>query len=161
VGAPTAGGGGGGGGGGTTPISSPAPGPVVTPAPSPSPTPAPAPGPLPTPKPSGRALVITLGPSGRRATIAAVLRAGGFRTRFAATGAGRLAITWSTTARRPLVVASATITYKKASAQTFTIRLTSKGKALLRKAKHITLSAKATFTPRGAKASATTRRFRL
>jgi hypothetical protein len=56
------------------------------------------------------------------------------------------------TARRPALVASGHHTFRAAGRATITLTLTAAGRRLLAHAHRQTLTAKATFTPRGGKA---------
>jgi hypothetical protein len=99
---------------------------------------------------------------GKLASVAELLKHGGFTTSFTAPTAGQLAITWaapphaaahSTAAAaaehkpKPVLVASARVTVTKAGKVTVKIRLTAKGKALLKHNHHLKVTALATFTP--------------
>jgi hypothetical protein len=106
--------------------------------------------------------VLRLG--GKLASVAELLKHGGFTTSFAAPSAGHLTITWTATPPaaagstaaaaakhkpKPLLVASASVTLTKAGKVTVKIRLTAKGKALLKHNHHLKVSALAAFTPAG------------
>jgi hypothetical protein len=100
-----------------------------------------------------------LTPSGKTAKIAALLKSGAFTVAFKALEAGTVVIDWyqippgarlAKKARpKPVLVASGEMTFSAARTATVKIRLTAKGKQLLKHAKHIKLTAKGTFTPTG------------
>jgi beta-galactosidase len=94
------------------------------------------------------ALAAILRPKGPRGRIGQLLRDSGYTVRFDAPEAGRLVISWyHTSARRRLLVAHAAMTLHRAGPVTVTIRLTGRGRSLLRHAQHLRLTAEASFTP--------------
>jgi hypothetical protein len=109
----------------------------------------------------GRILV----PGGKAATIAAILRAGGFTFALTAPSAGTASIAWSVVPRakhaRPVVVATGRASFAKAGAARITVRLTPSGKQLLRNAKTLTVTSKASFTPTGHAGVSVTKAFAL
>ena len=98
----------------------------------------------------GRALLAVLVPAGKKARIRALLRLKGFRFAFTAPSAGQLSIRWLTRGTsKPLLVASATVHVTKAGTKTVRIKLTPKGRRLLKRSRRLKLTAKAAFTPTG------------
>jgi hypothetical protein len=105
------------------------------------------------------ALAQALAVSGKAARIAAILKAGGFVAPFAAPSAGQAAIAWflvpkgaRLAAAKPVVVAKGAKRISRAGKVKVKIRLSKKGRALLKRSKKVKLVARATFTPRsGAK----------
>jgi hypothetical protein len=66
-----------------------------------------------------------------------------------------------TAARKPVLVATGTATLHQAGATKLTIRLTGKGRQLLKRAQHLKLTAKGKFTPAGETATSTTKTITL
>ena len=81
-------------------------------------------------------------PEGKAAKLAALIKATGYSTSFAALGAG-------------------TRTFAEAGIQSITLKLTTAGKKLLKHAKRITLTANGTFTAPGTPTVTATKRFTL
>jgi subtilase family serine protease len=104
-------------------------------------------------------LVAQLTPSGNAARIGNLLKPGGGSLAFTALQAGSLVIDWyelpsgakpgKNAKPKPVLVASAHITFTAAGRRTVKLALTRAGRTLLARAKQIRLSAKGTFTPRG------------
>ncbi len=101
-------------------------------------------------------LLRLLTPTGRTAKIGVVLSRGGYSFLFSAPGAGRLMVSWyflprgahiSRTAAKPVLVGSAAITFAHAGRSTVKVRLTTRGRQLLRHARRLAISAKGIFTP--------------
>lgn len=100
-----------------------------------------------------------LTPSGKAATIAALLKHGGLSLSFTAPEAGSLAIQWfqvpsgaklaKATKTKPVLMASGKLTFSTAGTGKLTIRLTAQGRKLLKQVRRVRLMAKGTFTPRG------------
>jgi hypothetical protein len=93
---------------------------------------------------------------GHATKIAALLRAGAFKTRFTAPEAGAVAMEWSylpppkrpgRTAHSPLVVASGGLKFHAAGTATISLRLTAAGKRLLARSARILLTATCVFKP--------------
>lgn len=112
------------------------------------------------------ALLAGLAVSGRTATIARLLRNGGYASVFNAPSAGRLIIHWYyvpkgahlATVQRPELVASANVSLRQAGKTKLKIRLTTKGRHMLKHAaKHLRLTAKGSFTPAGDTTTSTTK----
>lgn len=124
----------------------------------------------------GTGLIVALGPpvspaaaiasslkvSGPGSSISAILRSGGFPAPFTAPAAGSVAVTWyyvpagATLTRvvKPVVVAKASKKFSAPGKAKVKLRLTAKGRKLLKHAKRIKLTAVGTFTPKhGKKAS--------
>jgi hypothetical protein len=103
------------------------------------------------------ALSSVLKPRGRAAKIGRLLRNGGYSFSFTAPSAGRLVIDWylvangahGAKAKKPVLVASASVVLHNAGKVTIKVSLTGKGRKLLKHAKRVKLTAKATFTPTG------------
>jgi hypothetical protein len=101
------------------------------------------------------ALLRALVPNGPGAKIAALLRRGGYSFRFTAPRAGRLSASWYYVPRgahlsrsaRPTLVASGRASFARAGTATVKLVLTAKGKRLLRHARRIRITARATFLP--------------
>jgi hypothetical protein len=109
-----------------------------------------------------KALLAGLKPVGKNATIAGLLKQGGFTLQLKAPEAGTIVIDWyqappgATLAKKakakPLLVASGRLTFTAAGTAKMKIELTAAGKGLLRRAKRsgqIKLTGKGTFTPTG------------
>lgn len=101
------------------------------------------------------ALSQSLGVSGAAAKISSILRAGGYAASAAAPGPGTLTITWDyapagahIASARPIVVASGTEQFGKAGKAKLKLRLTSRGRTLLKKSKKLRLTAVGTFKPK-------------
>jgi hypothetical protein len=91
-----------------------------------------------------------LKPSGKAATLKAILKAGGYSFSFTAPSAGKLVIDWFTTVKgKQVMVASATMVFHAAGKATVKLKLSSKGRKLLKAAKTVKIATKATFTPTG------------
>jgi hypothetical protein len=107
-----------------------------------------------------------LTPKGKLARISALLRHGGYTFKFNAPSAGKLVIQWYQVPKgahlarkrkpRPVLVASVTISVSKAGTIKVKVKLTGKGRRLLKHAKKLKLTAKDSFKPSGS--SATTMR---
>jgi hypothetical protein len=102
------------------------------------------------------ALTSQLAPRGKGAKIANVLKAGAYTFSFSALAAGSVVISWyevpkgaHLSAARPILVATGTATAAKAGVVKVKIKLTTKGKQLLRHARSVKLTAKGSFTPTG------------
>jgi len=115
-------------------------------------------------------LLVAIVPTGRTARIAALLRSGGYTTRFTAPGAGRLVVSWyflpkgariSRAAPKPTLVATGRASFMRAGVGTIRITLTSKGRQLLRGAKRLRLTARASFSPTVGAAAVSLRTFTL
>jgi beta-galactosidase len=148
---------------------------TVTPQPPPasggSPQPPPQPAPSPprtiartTAKPVGpsrarvrRALAGVLTPKGASARIARLLKRGGYTFRFDAPSTGKLVIEWDYEPPRkrhakkpkPVRVAAGTASIRKAGRTSVKVRLTPRGRRLLKHAKREKLTARVSFTPIG------------
>jgi hypothetical protein len=104
-----------------------------------------------------------LAPSGKAASISALLRHGGIRTGFKFPEGGTLVVKWYPARRagkpKPIAVGQATFTAGETVG--VSLRLTAAGKALLEHARKIQLQATGTFTPKGETAIAVTRKLTL
>jgi hypothetical protein len=116
------------------------------------------------------ALLNALKPSGA-AKIGAILKAGAYPARFLAPSAGTATTVWTAAAagagaaatRRPVIVAAGSTKVRKAGKTVIKVRLTTKGKALLRNAKRtgVKLTAKGSFKPKRGKKLSTVAKFTL
>ncbi|MGH2857077.1 MAG: InlB B-repeat-containing protein, partial [Solirubrobacteraceae bacterium] len=87
-------------------------------------------------------------PTGRAAGLRAILKAGGYRYSASAPEAGRLVIDWyERVGRRDVLVASATLKSSRAGHARFMLRLSARGRALLKHARRVRIEATASFTP--------------
>jgi len=99
-------------------------------------------------------------PSGRAGRLSAILKAGGYALSFNAPESGMAVVSWYLLPRgahlastrhapRPVLVATGRQAFALAGARSVRLKLTGAGKALLRHAKHVKLTASGTFTPTG------------
>lgn len=92
----------------------------------------------------------SLAPKGAAAKIGSILKKGFSAARFNAPGAGSAGVTWRA---KKVVVAKGTRTVSRAGQTTIKVKLTKRGKAVLRKAKRarkrLTLKATGSFKPSG------------
>jgi hypothetical protein len=115
------------------------------------------------------ALSRVLKPRGKAAKIGHLLRDRGYTFSFTAPSAGRLVIGWYLVpkgaqlakAKKPLLAASASVVFDKAQKATIKVSLTGKGRKLLKNAKRVKLTARATFTPAGGTATSLTKTITL
>jgi hypothetical protein len=93
--------------------------------------------------------------------IAAILRTGGFVSKFAAPASGSATLSWyylprgarlTAEASKSVLVAVGSKRFTKSGSATISLRLTSAGRALLKRATRVQLTALGSFTPKGAKA---------
>ena len=110
-----------------------------------------------------RRLLRALAPTGSAAKLKTLRKRGGFTSSFTPPVAGKLTITWKSTARtKPVVLAGASATPGAGKAATPKVRLTAKGKKALRAAKRkLAVAATASFTPKGGKAISVSKRLTL
>jgi hypothetical protein len=89
------------------------------------------------------------------ASIAAILKAGGFQTKVSFLVPGTLTITWNTGSgthgTRSVVVASGSKTVGKTGVTALKIKLTKAGRALLKRSKHLKLTVSGSFKPKQGK----------
>ena len=133
--------------------------PIVTPPPTPIPTPSPPRIPTVSPAAISSLLAGLLNPTGRRARIAALLRNDGYTLRLDALEPGTASVDWyylphdRSASKRggqgAVVVAKAHRTYASANAANLKLELTRAGRKLLRHARRLAVTAKATFSPVG------------
>jgi hypothetical protein len=97
-----------------------------------------------------------LAPSGKAAKLANLLKAGGYTFSFSAPAAGGVVISWyevpkgaHLSSAQPILVATGTASAARAGTVKVKIKLTTKGKQLLRHARSMKLTAKGSFTPTG------------
>ena len=115
------------------------------------------------------ALLAILGAHGKNASIKSLLKHGGYSVAFTAPSAGALVISWYEVpkgaslakSKKPLLVASAHATFQNAGRATVKIKLTGKGRALLKHSKRLKLTAKSSFTPSGASSTTATKSFSI
>jgi Bacterial Ig-like domain (group 3)/PKD domain len=104
------------------------------------------------------ALSKVLAPSGKAAKLKAILKTGGYSFSFTAPSAGKLVIDWFTTVKgKQVLVASASAEFHAAGKTKVRLKLTSKGRELLKAHKSVKITAKATFTPTGGVPTQSTR----
>jgi hypothetical protein len=95
--------------------------------------------------------------SAKEANIATLLKAGGLSVLFKASTGGTLAISWYEVPKgarlsakaKPVLVATGRLNFTWNATRKLTIRLTSEGRQLLKRAKTIRVTAKGVFTPTG------------
>ncbi len=115
------------------------------------------------------ALLAILGAHGKNAGIKSLLKHGGYSVTFAAPSAGSLVISWYEVpkgarlakSKKPVLVASAHATFQNAGKATVKIKLTGKGRSLLKHSKHLKLTAKSSFTPSGGSSTSATKSFSI
>jgi len=115
-----------------------------------------------------QALRNQMAPFGRAAKIAAILKHGGYSLSFRAPTSGRLTISWYLTQAhlvrrkaKQVLIATGQASIDNQSATRINIKLTHKGKQLIKHAKHLKLTLKGSFTPTGDTAVLATRTVRL
>jgi hypothetical protein len=96
-------------------------------------------------------LARALTPAGRRARIGGLLAHRGYRFSARALEAGTLRILWfhGKPARKRVLLAGGSVKFMAAGRKQITIRLTKRGKRLLRHAKRLRITVVGTFTPTG------------
>jgi hypothetical protein len=123
----------------------------------------------------GATLATALAPNGAAAKIGAILKAGAYPAKAKAPGAGKLQVGWyflpkgarlpkgahTAGTPKPVLLASGSKTVTKAGKTVLEVKLSKKGKAKLKKAKKIKLTAKGSFTPKGGKKLTTKKAFSL
>jgi hypothetical protein len=114
------------------------------------------------------ALTEQLAPHGKGAKLANLLKAGGYVASFNAPAAGTVAISWyevqkgaHLSAAHPVLVATGTANAAGAGTLKIKVKLTTKGKQLLRHAHGLKLTAKASFTQTGKAAVVVSKAFTL
>jgi hypothetical protein len=109
-------------------------------------------------------------PTGAAARIGALLRHGGYRAALRAPAPGTITIKWYSVPRgariavahpTALLVASGRLTFGRSGSAWMSIRLTARGRQLLRRPRRITLTARGTFATTGAPAVVALRTFKL
>ncbi len=102
------------------------------------------------------ALIAVLRPHGKAAKLGAITKAGGYIVAFAAPTSGIITIAWyevpkgaHISSAKPILVATGTAKVGAIGTVKVHVRLTAKGRQLLRHARNQKLTAKATFTPTG------------
>lgn len=113
-------------------------------------------------------LLKQIAPKGKAARIGAILKAGGYSLSFKALTAGKARVAWylvpagaHLAAAKPVLVASGRVTFAAAGTRKLKIKLTTKGKRLLKHAKRLKLTGKGTFTPTGTPVVSAKKRFTL
>lgn len=121
-------------------------------------------GPAPTVAQIRASLRSQLTPSGSGARIRAILRNHGLSVPLTGLTAGKATVRWYWVApgvrqarSRPILAAQGSIAFQKAGTGPLTIRLTEKGRALLKTAKSVKVSVTGTFTPSGGGAISATK----
>jgi len=109
----------------------------------------------------GTSLLGQLVPKGKPAKIAALLKSRRYTLSFRALRAGTVVVSWFSTGRKPALIASGKRAFKAAGTGSLTLKLTTKGARLLAGAKHLVLTARSTFSSRGAAAVTRSRSFTL
>jgi hypothetical protein len=112
------------------------------------------PSPSPSASPSA-ALSSSLAVDGAAARISAVLKHGGFAAPGSAAAPGTVTITWYSVpagahlarATKPIMIAQGSHTFSTAGKASIKVRLTSRGRALLKRSKRVKLTAVGTFAP--------------
>jgi adhesin/invasin len=115
------------------------------------------------------ALVKGLAASGPGAKIPQLLKHAGYVVSFTTPSAGHLVISWYfvpkgarlAKARKPTLVATASVIFHKQGKTKVKITLTGEGRKLLKGAKHVKLTAKGSFTPAGGTTTITTQTINL
>jgi hypothetical protein len=116
------------------------------------------------------ALISCLVPSGKTAKIAALLKTGAFTVELKAVEAGKAVIDWyevppgaklAKSKARPVLVASGQLTFTAPGSAKLKVKLTPGGKALLKHAKQVKLTAMGVFTPIGKTPITATKMFAL
>ena len=96
------------------------------------------------------ALAALLKPSGKASGLRTIGRRGGFRFSFDAPSAGRLVIDWFRRVHHhDALVASAVVTIRRAGRAAVKVKLTRRGRNLLKGLRRVKLTAKCAFTPVG------------
>lgn len=114
-------------------------------------------------------LLSQLTPSGKAAKLASLAKKKSYSLAFRALSAGRLAISWYFLPKgahisrkaKPILFASAQLSFSAPGTRKITIKLTSKGQKLINGKASIKLTAKGSFTPPGQKAIVAIRAFKL
>jgi hypothetical protein len=112
-----------------------------------------------------------LAPRRGAATLARVLKSGGYTIAFNAPEAGAAVVKWYRPApkahlgkkrkAKPIAVASGTLTFSEAGVKKLKLELTPAGRSLLEHSRRLSLTATGTFTPEGQTAIGVTRHFVL
>jgi hypothetical protein len=113
-------------------------------------------------------LISLLAPTGKNAKIGVLLKHGGFQSSFNAFAAGQITIAWYLVPKgahlsraKPTLIARGELSLASASAAKLAIKLTSKGRELLKHAHRIRLTAQGTITSPGASSIGASRSFSL
>jgi len=115
------------------------------------------------------ALQAILGAHGKNASIKSLLKHGGYSVSFDAPGAGALVISWDATpsgarsakSRKPVLIASGRASFANAGTATVKIKLTGKGRSLLKHSKRLKLTEKSSFTPTGQPSTSASKSFSI
>lgn len=109
-----------------------------------------------------------LAPTGKDAKIGALLKHGGYALSFNALAPGEITVSWYLVPKgahlsqaKPVLVARGHLTVKTLGAAKLTIRLTGSGRALLKHANRLALTARGSMAPTGESAVGATRSFVL
>jgi hypothetical protein len=104
------------------------------------------------------ALSKVLKPSGKAAKLKAIVKAGGYKFKFTAPGAGKLVIDWYAKVKgKKVLVASSSVVFHQAGKATVKLKLTGKGRKLFKAGKSVKITTKATFTPTGGTATSSSK----
>jgi hypothetical protein len=96
------------------------------------------------------ALSKVLKPSGKAAKLKAIVKAGGYSVSFTAPSGGKLVINWFATVKgKQVLVAAANVVFRQSGKTTVKLKLTGKGRKLLKAGKSVKITTKATFTATG------------
>jgi sulfate adenylyltransferase subunit 1 (EFTu-like GTPase family) len=108
------------------------------------------------------ALRRVLKPTGKKATIKQILNNDGYWFSFRPPSRGTLRIDWRTKVKRGrTLIAAARATLHKVKKIRVKVKLTAKGRKLLKHAKHVRITSSATFVSPGGKAMTLTKSFTL
>jgi hypothetical protein len=123
---------------------------------------------LPTAAQLQAALLSALSPSGKLGRIASVRQHRGYQVTFNALGGGEVVISWyelpkgaHLASAKPVLVASARATFTTKGEVKLTLKLTARGKSLLRHARQVKLTGRGVFTPAGGSPITVTKPFTL
>jgi Bacterial Ig-like domain (group 3) len=108
------------------------------------------------------AIKSVLAPSGKAARITAILKAGGYTYRFGAPSAGTLTLDWyaKVKGRKVLVAVTSRLIHSAGKAPE-KLKLTRRGRTLLKTLRKVTIFSTARFGPTGSTSTTATRRFTL
>jgi hypothetical protein len=109
-----------------------------------------------------------LAPKGKPAKLSAIRKRGGYSLTFTASSAGKLTVSWYAfrkgahlAATKPQLVASGKASFSKPGKVTLLVKLSAKGKLLLKHSHKLKLTAKGSYTPTGGSAISAIKSFTL